>query len=41
MDKNGDGHLDVDELHEVATMLGESLPKSEIKDKLPGTSCDG
>ncbi|CAK9067904.1 Calmodulin (CaM) [Durusdinium trenchii] len=32
MDKNGDGHLDVDELHEVATMLGESLPKSEIKD---------
>lgn len=32
MDKNGDGHLDFDELHEVATMLGESIPKSEIKD---------
>eukprot|EP00440_Ansanella_granifera_P039119 gb/GFBE01042439.1/.p1 GENE.gb/GFBE01042439.1/~~gb/GFBE01042439.1/.p1 ORF type:complete len:207 (+),score=96.64 gb/GFBE01042439.1/:1-621(+) len=34
MDKNGDGHLDVDELHEVATMLGENLPKAEIKDMI-------
>ena len=32
MDKNGDGKLDVEELHEVATMLGENLPKSEIKE---------
>ncbi|CAJ1343169.1 unnamed protein product [Effrenium voratum] len=34
MDKNGDGHLDVDELHEVATMLGENIPKSEIKEMI-------
>jgi Ca2+-binding EF-hand superfamily protein len=34
MDKNHDGALDVDELHEVATMLGETIPKSEIKDMI-------
>lgn len=34
MDKNGDGHLDVDEMHDVATMLGENIPKSEIKEMI-------
>jgi len=34
MDKNGDGHLDVDEMHEVATMLGEDIPKSEVKEMI-------
>ena len=34
MDKNGDGHLDVDELHEVAAMLGEDIKKSEIKEMI-------
>mmetsp|Transcript_37995 Transcript_37995/g.67854 ORF Transcript_37995/g.67854 Transcript_37995/m.67854 type:complete len:140 (-) Transcript_37995:138-557(-) len=34
MDKNADKHLDVDELYEVATMLGESIPKSEIKEMI-------
>merc|ERR1712060_477541 len=31
MDKNKDGLLDVDELHEVSQMLGESVPKTEVK----------
>ena len=34
MDKNGDGHLDVDEMHEVATMLGGDIPKSEVKEMI-------
>jgi len=34
MDKNRDQRLDVDELHEVATMLGETIPKSEVKDMI-------
>merc|ERR1719215_1808038 len=32
MDKNKDEKLDVDELHEVSQMLGESLSKADIKD---------
>mmetsp|Transcript_44804 Transcript_44804/g.54852 ORF Transcript_44804/g.54852 Transcript_44804/m.54852 type:complete len:206 (+) Transcript_44804:88-705(+) len=34
MDKNGDGQLSVDEMHEVATMLGEDIPKAEIKEMI-------
>merc|ERR1712113_967138 len=34
MDKNHDGQLDVEELHEVAQMLGENLSKKEIKDMI-------
>lgn len=34
MDKKKDKHLDVDELHDVANMLGESLSKEEIKDMI-------
>ncbi|CAE8640351.1 unnamed protein product, partial [Polarella glacialis] len=34
MDKNHDGQLDIDEMHEVSTILGENIPKSEIKDMI-------
>merc|ERR1712050_590062 len=34
MDKNRDTFLDVDELHEVASMLGETVEKKEIKDMI-------
>merc|ERR1711920_860626 len=34
MDKNKDGVLDVEELHEVAQMLGENASKDEIKDMI-------
>mmetsp|Transcript_81719 Transcript_81719/g.264801 ORF Transcript_81719/g.264801 Transcript_81719/m.264801 type:complete len:225 (+) Transcript_81719:45-719(+) len=34
MDKNKDGRLDVDELHEVSQMLGENITKAEIKDMI-------
>jgi calcium-binding protein CML len=34
MDKKRDGFIDVDELHEVSVMLGESMTKEEIKDMI-------
>mmetsp|Transcript_69875 Transcript_69875/g.158564 ORF Transcript_69875/g.158564 Transcript_69875/m.158564 type:complete len:221 (+) Transcript_69875:62-724(+) len=34
MDKNKDGALDIDELHEVSQMLGENITKAEIKDMI-------
>mmetsp|Transcript_37088 Transcript_37088/g.103194 ORF Transcript_37088/g.103194 Transcript_37088/m.103194 type:complete len:218 (-) Transcript_37088:140-793(-) len=34
MDKNKDGRLDVEELHEVSQMLGENISKQEIKDMI-------
>merc|ERR1719324_852863 len=34
MDKKRDGYLDVEELHEVATMLGENMSKQEIEDMI-------
>jgi len=34
MDKKEDAKLDIDELHEVSQMLGENIPKSEIKDMI-------
>jgi len=34
MDKNRDGKLDVDELMEVSTLLGENRKKSEIQDMI-------
>merc|ERR1719247_1160661 len=34
MDKKRDNLLDVDELHEVATMLGETMSKADIKDMI-------
>merc|ERR1712217_743214 len=34
MDKNKDGVLDVEELHEVSAMLGENVTKAEIKDMI-------
>lgn len=34
MDKNKDGRLDVDELHEVSQMLGENIGKPEIKNMI-------
>jgi len=40
MNKKRDGKLSVDELHEVSTMLGESLPKSEIKDMIKSMNED-
>jgi len=40
MNKKRDGKLSVEELHEVSTMLGESLPKSEIKDMIKSMNED-
>jgi len=34
MDKNKDGQLDIQELHEVGQMLGENVTKEEIKDMI-------
>jgi len=34
MDKKRDNCLDVDELHEVATMLGENMSKKDVKDMI-------
>uniref|UniRef100_A0A7S2AVH4 EF-hand domain-containing protein n=1 Tax=Alexandrium andersonii TaxID=327968 RepID=A0A7S2AVH4_9DINO len=40
MDKNKDGHLDIDELHEVSQMLGENVSKREIKEMVKMFSMD-
>lgn len=34
MNKSSNGQLSVDELHEVAGMLGENIPKTEVKEML-------
>jgi len=34
MDKKRDNEIDVDELHEVATMLGENMTKQDVKDMI-------
>merc|ERR1711948_68616 len=34
MDKNKDGQLDIQELHEVGQMLDENVTKEEIKDMI-------
>merc|ERR1712232_8261 len=34
MDKKHDGYLDVEELHEVSQLLGENIPKGEIKEMI-------
>uniref|UniRef100_A0A7S3RC60 EF-hand domain-containing protein n=1 Tax=Strombidinopsis acuminata TaxID=141414 RepID=A0A7S3RC60_9SPIT len=34
MDKNNDGELDLEELHDVAQMLGDTMDKKDIKDMI-------
>merc|ERR1712232_1385718 len=39
MDKNRDGRLDIDEIHEISQLLGEDVSRDEIKEMLKLFNC--